>query len=193
MGGIDGVIREILSTSDKYVTMIVASDGLFLNYVNDVAKRSNAINIKVIIEGHPERFVGLLGRAKLMRPSKPLLSSKSRLKRFIFPTRDGESDIRIEMVMISDHYSAVIYLDGEVRTAVRLNGSIVDSFLRYYAVSLARSAKRHLKHRIRKMNRTIWHMHSFIYHFASFQPASYNMIAVSYVVKVQAIMSIILC
>jgi sugar-specific transcriptional regulator TrmB len=128
--GIDTRIRELFDASNKYVTMITSSRSLLLKYAELISEVSKRIEVTAVIENEAESFRGLLGRAKILKPTRPILSSKNRPRILSFLSRDGEKEVTVELIMISDCSSLVIYKEEEKRLAMSIEGSIIDSFLR---------------------------------------------------------------
>lgn len=139
--GIDARIRELLDSSNKYVTMITSSRSLLLRYAEVISQASERIESTAIIESEAESFRGLLGRTKILKPTRPAISSKNRPLVLELTSRDGEKKVTVELIMITDRSSLVVYKEEEKRLAMSIDGSVIDSYLRSSLRSVLQNTK----------------------------------------------------
>jgi len=128
--GINTRLWEMLDSSPNHVTLIASSRSLLLKYASMLSDISNRIKITAIIDHDAESFRGLLGQTKIMKPNKPVLFSKGRLRVLNFPSKKGERAVKIELIVISDCESMLVYEEDGERMAMCIEDSIIDSVLR---------------------------------------------------------------
>lgn len=139
--GIDTRLRELLDSSPNSVSLVAPSRCLLLKYASVLSELSNHIKVTVVIDHDAEGFRGLLGATTIMKPNSPLLSSKGGLRVLNFPSQRGERAVKIELIVISDYGSMVIYKEEEERMAMGIDDSIIDSYLRSSMKDIIQNSK----------------------------------------------------
>ncbi len=140
---IDHRVGEILERARSEVSILFLNNRHAIRYAKVIAEQSEMKHITVVLHHQPESFLGLLGKSRVMR-IKPipnfLESSGGVLSEKGFTTKDGK--YCIEMVVHSDQNdSLMLTMEGEVRRAIIITGTILDFFSRQTIEQVVRSAE----------------------------------------------------
>lgn len=139
---IDVKIAELLQSAEKFVTLIAGSRALLLRIANSISKVSEVVSVVMIAERDAGTFKGLLGEAEIRRANRPLLIDDSRPRVFDYPSREGGKSFIIDLILVSDNGSLIVYRQNGRRLAMGIEDSIIDSWLRNSVREIAQSARR---------------------------------------------------
>lgn len=126
---IDMEITDFILNSGSPLGMLVMSNSLLLKHAADITEKSNSARVDVVVANEPDKFEGLLGKARLLM--MPTLKA-TRLDWLVgaeFPFSDWEMKLKNEMVMISGSNSILVYKEEETRRAIRVEGTIIGQFI----------------------------------------------------------------
>ncbi|HTY47022.1 MAG TPA: helix-turn-helix domain-containing protein [Methanomassiliicoccales archaeon] len=135
-------MSELLQSAGRYVTLIAGNRTLLLGSAALIAKISERATVTVVTERDADAFKGLFGRAEIWRANRPLLLDERRPRVFDYPSREGGKAFIIELIMVSDNDSLVVYRQDGKRLAMGIEDSIIDSWLRSSVRDVTQSAKR---------------------------------------------------
>jgi len=128
-GMIDVEIRDFIEKAESPLGMLVMSNSLLLKHAGDITQKASGTKVDVVVANEPEKFKGLLGKARLLL--MPTLKA-TRLDWLVgadFPFSEWERKVKNEMVIISGSNSMLVYREDETRRAIRVEGTIIGQFI----------------------------------------------------------------
>jgi predicted transcriptional regulator len=129
-GRIDMEIKDFIERANEPLGMLVFVNGLLMKQAAAISEKSKSKRIDIVVANEPERFIGLLGKARLLRMPDLRTTSLDWLLGIGFPSSEWERKIKIELLLISGSNSMLVYREEDARRAIRVEGSIVGMFVR---------------------------------------------------------------
>jgi predicted transcriptional regulator len=138
---IDMEIKDFIGRSSEPVGMLVFVNGLLLKQAASISEKSQTTRFDIVVANEPERFKGLLGKARLLRLPDLRTTSLDWLLGIGFPSSEWEKRVKIELLLISGSNSMLVYKEEDLRRAIRVEGSIVGLFVRTCVEGVVHVAK----------------------------------------------------
>jgi len=126
---IDMELKDFIEKSGSPLGMLVMSNSLLLKHAADITEKSKSARVDVVVANEPEKFRGLLGKARLLRMPTLKATSLDWLVGAGFSSSEWERRVRNELVIISGSNSMLVYKEEETRRAIRVEGTIIGQFI----------------------------------------------------------------
>ncbi len=128
-GTIDMEIRDFIEKSKSPLGVLVMSNSLLLKHAAGIMEKARSAKVDVVVANEPEKFKGLLGKARLLRMPTLKATSLDWLVGASFPSSEWERRVRNEMMLISGSNSMLVYKEEETHRAIRVEGTIIGQFI----------------------------------------------------------------
>jgi sugar-specific transcriptional regulator TrmB len=128
-GTVDLELKDFIEKSHSPLGMLVMSNSLLLKHASDVTEKAKGARVDVVVANEPEKFKGLLGKARLLRMPTLKATSLDWLVGTGFPSSEWERRVKNELVIISGSNSMLVYREEETRRAIRVEGTIIGQFI----------------------------------------------------------------
>lgn len=127
---IDVEVKEFVGEADAPLGIIALMNGLLLKYAPVIAEKARTMRIDAVVANEPERFRGILGKARLMRMPELETTSLDWMMGIGFPSDDWDRKVKVELLLISGGNSLLVFKEDDTRRAIRVEGSIIGQFVR---------------------------------------------------------------
>jgi predicted transcriptional regulator len=127
---IDHKIEELLRFSKKEIAFICFSNEVLRKFAKTISECSEKKSITVVTFNHPESFVGLLGKSRLMTMGMSQLNQDDmggKISENGYLTDDGKFCIELSM-MFDGENSFILTREGKSHRAIIVNGTILNAF-----------------------------------------------------------------
>jgi predicted transcriptional regulator len=139
---IDMEIDDFIAKSQSPLGVLVMSNSLLLKHAKAITEKSKSISVDVVMSNEPERFRGLLGKARLRRaPSLEPTSLDWLVGGGGFPSSEWDKTAKNELMLISGSNSMIVYREKETRWAIRVEGTIIGRFIYSFVDRVFHEAK----------------------------------------------------